>query len=119
MPEQCLASDAGVEVAGGGGGGAGPGHGGGHLPQLQAAEERRGEGQQGTLTLLLTLALRRQPQQGSQEEEEEKVSFLELSTNLREVSQCSVKAPTRVLLKVHSWYCEALQRFVGSCAPNT
>ena len=116
MPEQCLASDAGVEVAGGGGGGAGPGHGGGHLPQLQAAEERRGEGQQGTF---LTLALRRQPQQGSQEEEEEKVSFLELSTNLREVSQCSVKAPNRVLLKVLSWYCEALQRFVGSCAPNT
>ena len=64
MPEQCLASDAGVEVAGvgGGGGAAGPGHHGGHLPQLQAAEERRGEGQQGTL---LTLALRRQPQQGS------------------------------------------------------
>ena len=118
MPEQCLASDAGVEVAGGGGGGARPGHGGGHLPQLQAAEERRGEGQQGTL-LLLPGTLSQQPQQGSQEEEEEKVSFLELSTNLREVSQCSVKAPNRVLLKVHSWYCEALQRFVGSCAPNT
>ena len=87
MPEQCLASDAGVEVAGGGvgGGGAGPGHHGGHLPQLQAAEERCGEGQQGTLTLLPG-TLSQQPQQVSQEEEE-KVYSLELSTNLCQVSQ--------------------------------
>ena len=88
-----LASDAGVEVAGGGGGGARPGHGGGHLPQLQAAEERRGEGQQGTF--LLTLSS--QPQQVCQEEEEE-VYLLELSTNFWQVSQCPEKAPTSLLL---------------------
>ena len=83
-----------MEVADGVGGGARPGHGGGHLPQLQAAEERRGEGQQGTF-LLPTLS--QQPQQGSQEEEEE-VYLLELSTNFWQVSQCPEKAPTSLLL---------------------
>ena len=87
-----LASDAGVEVAGGVGG-ARPGHQGGHLPQLQAAEERRGESQQGTF--LPTLS--QQPQQVCQEEEEE-VYLLELSTNFWQVSQCPEKALTSLLL---------------------
>ena len=111
-----LASDAGVEVAGGVGGGARPGHGGGHLPQLQAAEERCGEGQQGTL--LLTLSS--QPQQVCQEEEEEKVYFLECQRTFVKFHSAR-RRPLQAfsLLKAHSGYCETMRRFVDSFAPNT
>ena len=109
-----LASDAGVEVAGVGGG-ARPGHQGGHLPQLQAAEERRGEGQQRTL-----LTLSQQPQQGSQEEEEEKVYFLECQRTFVKFHSAR-RRPLQAfsLLKAHSGYCETMRRFVDSFAPNT
>ena len=114
-----LASDAGVEVAGGVGGGARPGHGGGHLPQLQAAEERR-EGQQGTLLTLSTLRLSSQPQQVCQEEEEEKVYFLECQRTFVKFHSAR-RRPLQAfsLLKAHSGYCETMRRFVDSFAPNT
>ena len=112
-----LASDAGVEVSGGGGG-ARLGHGGGHLPQLQAAEERRGESQQGTI--LLTLTLSSQPQQVCQEEEEEKVYFLECQRTFVKFHSAR-RRPLQAfsLLKAHSGYCETMRRFVDSFAPNT
>ena len=110
-----LASDAGVEVAGGVGGGARPGHGGGHLPQLQAAEERRGEGQQRTL-----LTLSQQPQQGSQEEEEEKVYFLECQRTFVKFHSAR-RRPLQAfsLLKAHSGYCETMRRFVDRSNHDT